>query len=450
MLNIPNLAAQWGKIAGGVNVFSTFSGTTAPARADTIAALYTNAAQQRLATGGLYDQMQSVAKVLAPTTTYFFNLAKDTLKVAALEDSAYPIATDDLSLLTKLINDAVAQAQTFQLPTVTIGGAATATGTGVTTLLGAPHGNGVAVGTVIDPSTGVVRYYSFVETIQIVCNRDSYVDGAIAGQETFALNTFSSVPANDPTWPKGSGVQGTLQSAPSSLSTMIGNAYFDNWSTSVANTPLTWTINNLVPGTTLFQTTDAYSSTYAVKFTAAPINAELIQPITGLTGNQNYIAAIRMKRATNITGGVITVAVRDSSGTIIQTALGADLSFTVPLTGASGAYTLTYALFSVPRGFATPNYLSIKMTTAMNAAESVEIDNVEFLPMKSVYVGGPDLVLIPGNVPWSHNDTYTFAVANSATTASFVKWFDRLYNTRVRAINLPVAGIPTISDALIS
>lgn len=450
MLDIPDLAAQWGKIFGGINEINTFRGTTLYTRADTISALYTTAAEQRLASEGLYSQVVSADSGLDTTVQFFFNMSKETLKVASVEDSEFPIALDDDTLLAKLINDAVAQAQTFQLPTVQIGGASTVNATGVTTLQGAPFGNGVIVGTIINPRTGVVKYYSYEETIRLTCSVDSYTGGATAGQETFAVQSFASVDVLDSEWPKGSGVNTTMQSAGTNVGTLIANAYFDTWLTSNANTPTDWTVNVLVPGTTLFQSTDAYSSPYAATLTAAIVNSELIQPINGLQGNQNYVAGIRVKRATAITGGVLTVALRDASGTILTNALGSNMSFTVALTGSSGAYILTTSVFSVPRGFSTPAYLSLKITTAMNAAESIRLDNVELIPMQSTYVGGPDIAFVPGNVGWAFNDTYTFAVTNSADTGSFVKLFDRLYNTRARDLDLPVAGSPTISDSLIS
>jgi hypothetical protein len=94
-------------------------------------------------------------------------------------------------------------------------------------------------------------------------------------------------------------------------------------------------------------------------------------------------------------------------------------------------------------------YYSIKVTTAMNPAESVELATVEMIPMQNFYTGGPDIGFLPGDVGWADNDQYTFAVTTTATKASFVKNIDRLYNTRARAIDLPVNPVPTISDALI-
>jgi hypothetical protein len=85
----------------------------------------------------------------------------------------------------------------------------------------------------------------------------------------------------------------------------------------------------------------------------------------------------------------------------------------------------------------------------MNPAESIELATSEFVQMQNTYTGGPDIGFLPGSIGWSDFDKYSFAVTNTATKASFVKVFDRLYNTRARGIALPVALVPTISDALI-
>lgn len=449
MLNIPNLATQWGHIFGGVNQFDTFRGTTIKTRADTIAADYTTAATQRLAADGLYQQMQAVDDNLDSTINYFFDFAKLTLAVASLNDSNFPISTDEDTLLKKLIGDMIAQAQTFQLPTVQVGGASSIAATSITNLQGTPFGNGTIVATVIEPRTAVVKYYTYAELAYLKVVADSYKDGAVAGQETFLVQTYSAVDTLDSAWPKGSGVNTTYQSAPSSAGTQLANAYFSTWDATNPNILGSWTTVNLTPGVDIFQTVDYYIAPYSVKLTEAGLNAEIKQDVVAPTSATNYLAAIRVKRPGVVTGGVITVALRDPSGVILNDAAGNPLSFTVALTGAAGAYLLTWKVFPVPRGFTSPMSFSIKMTTAMNAAESVELATVELIPMQSMYTGGPDLGFLPGSIPWADNDQYTFTFTNTAGKASFVKLMDRLYQTRTRAIDLPVAAIPSISDALI-
>lgn len=450
MLNIPDLATKWGHIFAGENQVDTFRGTTLVARADLIAADYTTAAEQRLAADGLYSQVQSVDSGLNSTIDFFFNMAKQTLIVASQLDVNYPIATDDDTMIAKLVNDMVAQAQTFQLPTIQIGGAASSAATPVTTLQGAPFGTGTIVGTIIEPRTAVVRYYTYAETIRLTCTADSYVDGATAGQETFTVQSYSSVDNDTSGWPKGSNVNTTFQSAGSNVGTLINNAYFDNWDSTTPNTLLSWTVKNLTPSVDIFQdATDNYVGLYAVKLLAAGLNAEITQLVNGLTGIKNYLLALRIKRITAVTGGVITVALRDANGVILQDAGGNNMSFTYALTGAPGAYVLTWHVCSVPRGFPTQVFCSIKVTTAMNPAEAVGLATAEFVPMQNLYLGGPDIGFLPGNIGWADHDMYTFATTTTASKATFVKNMDRLYNTRAKGVDLPVALAPTISDALI-
>ncbi len=450
MLNIPDLATQWGHIFGGVNQIDTFRGSTLVTRGNTISADYTTAAEQRIVSEGLYQKIQEADTGLNDITQFLFDMAKNTLAYAAIQDSNFPIATDEDTLIDKLLDDMIAQAQTFQLPTVQVDGSAvSASSVAVTTLEGAPFGNGTIVLSVIEPRTAVVKYYTYPEVIRFTCVADSYVDGATAGQETFLVQSYASVDSLNSLWPKGSGVNTTYQSAGSNVGTTLANAYFDNWDQTTANTILSWTTQNLTPGTTITQSTDPYVGLYAVQLTAAPLNAELTQTVSGLLGSQNYLAAIRVKRATVITGGVLTVALRDSSGNILNDAAGNPLSFTVSLTGASGSYFLTNKVFSVPRGFATGTQFSLKITTAMNAAESVRLATAELIPMQSLYVGGPDCGFLPGSQGWARDDQYISTLTNTATKATFVRVVDRLYNTRAKAVDLPVALVPTISDGLI-
>ncbi len=450
-LNIPDLTTKWGHIFGGINEFDTFRGTTVNNRANTISADYVTAAQQRLAASDLYPQMAAVDANLQTTVQYFINFAQGTLQLAAIQDTEFPINTTDNSILfQKLLNDMIFLGDTFQLPTVAIGGADSIDATPVTTLEGAPYGNGTIVGTIIEPRTGVVRVYSYIENISLVCSADSYTDGVTAGQESFTVATYAFVDPLDSLWSKGSGVNTTFQSQPSNNSNLYKNAYFEDWETAPPNTLSDWTTANLTPSVDIFQVTDAYTGTYAVKLTAAGLNAEIFQPLSGLAGAANYLAGIRVKNLTAITGGVLTYALRDATGTILNDAAGNPLSFAIALTGLAGNYILTWQVFSIPRGFPDIVNLSIKITTAMNAAESIEIDTAELPQMQNLYVGGPDIGFLPGSVSWADNDSYMFTVTNSADNLTFVRNIQRVYPTIAPQFDLPVSLAPTVSDALIT
>lgn len=451
-LNITTLATRWGKEFGGVNQVNTFRATTLPARADTIAGLYSTAAAQRNVTSGLYDQTLSASDQLGMgIVSTYQNVAQNTLIQMCQDDSPTnlspsPSTTD---YLTKLVTDMLSQGQTFQKPTVTVGGSATyANTTGVTTVYGAPYGNGVIVGTAIDPTTGNPKLYVKQEVLKLVCTNDSYVNGATPGTETFALTGEQALDTLNALWPAGSNASTSVVGAPSKYSTQFSNAYFDDWT--VTDTPDNWVLANLIPGTTITRSTDAYVGSYSCKLTAALLNAELSQPLASLTGSTNYVMAIRVKRVTAITGGVLTIGLRDSTGTYLQDALGNDLKLAIALTGASGSFTLSRFLVSVPRGFASTPTISLKITTAMVAAESIELATVEFVEMTSAYDNGPDVCLLPGSTSFADNDTYTLAVANSAGTTTFIGNLERLYNISTLGIVVPVAASPTQADSLIS
>ena len=450
-LNLTSLATRWGKLFGGVNAADTFRGTTIVTRADTIAALYDTAAEQRNVTSDLYAQTTAASDGLGSgLVTEYLGMAQTTLEQMCLADSGnLPVNPTTVDYLNKLVADMLSQAETFEKPTVTIGGSATnADGTSVTTPVGVPYGNGVLVGTVIDPLLGTPRMYVKPETLRCVCQTSSYVDGVTAGTETFGV--FGTVPTDtlSPYWPDGSGANTSVTGQPSSQSNIFSNAYFDTWT--VTDTPDDWTLANLIVGTSITRSTDYYVGSYACQLTAAPLNAELYQTTAKLVGGTNYLAAIRVKRPGTVTGGVLTVGLRTAAGTYLTDALGNDLKFTVALTGAAGDYLLTKAVFSLPRGFASPVILSLKVTTAMVATEAVRLATVELIPMTSAYTGGPDLAVLPGSVGFAVNDTYSFAVANSGGTGTFVGNLERVYGISSLGINVPVSATPTQDDTLIS
>jgi hypothetical protein len=455
MLDVVDIATKWGHIFGGVNQFDTFRGTTVNTRANTISADYTTAVEQRLASEGLYNQMLGVDSVLQGTIQYFFSLAQGTLQLACLQDTSFPIKVADATvLLQKLISDMVLSGNTFQEPTVQVGGAISIAASNVTTSIGTPFGNGVIVGTVSNPvpTTAVgamVRMFPLPETVTLECSADSYTDGITPANETFAVGSYASVSVLDSLWPKGSGVSTDFTSQPSSGSDLFKNAYFETWDAVTPNLLSDWSTANLTPGTTIFQTTGAYTGVYAVRLTAAPLNAEIFQLVSGLQGGTNYLAGIRIKRATPVTGGVIRVSLRDSLGVVLQDRFGANLEFTYALTGAAGDYVLTWDVWPVNVGFPSAVYLSIKVTTAMIAAESVDIDTSELLEMQSLYAGGPDIGFLPGSIPWALGDTYQLVVTNTAGKTTFLRNIQRAYPEISPTLSWPVDSPPTISDALI-
>lgn len=451
MLDIGDLTTRWGKVFGGINEVNTFRGTTLPDRADDISALYTTAAAQAIVIDNLYEDTNQAADGLVNIYNTYVDIAKNTLTQMSVDDALYPIATDDTTLLKKLIADMAAQAESFLLPTVTIGGSATfVTATSVTTELGAPKGTGTIIGSIIEPRTGRVKVYAVPETERLVCTVDSYTGGTTSGFETFQVDGQGAVETTDPTWPTGSGASLTMNSATSENSTIVSNAYFESWDTTDTNDIDNWDTANLSPGTTISRTANSYVGSFAVALTAAPLNAELSQTAVGLTGATNYGVALRVRRPGTITAGVITVALRDSSGTILQDAAGNNLSFTISLSGAAGSYFITAAAFALQRAFPTTVKASIKVTTAMAGGETVYLDTFEIQPMQSVYTGGPDIAFFPGSTGWADRDTYTFAVANNADTTTFIRNIDRVYDIKSLQLDLPVAGSPTVNNNLIS
>jgi len=449
-LNITTLATRWGKIFGGMNQYDTFRGLTIYQRADTINALYPDADEQRIVVDNLYDRTVAVDESMNSIVSFYMTMAKNTLIQMCKDDNSAFSDESDTGVLNKLITDMVALGQTFQRHSPQLDGNTTNDATSVTTQQGAPTGNGIIVGTTINPRLAIAKPYAYPETIYITCKTDSYTSGVTAGQESFSVMGSLSTDYPNSDWPMGSGLNSIMSSLPSSLSTLVSNAYFDNWTDADANVPESWTLVNLSPGTTIFRDSDAYSTTYAVKLTGAILNAELKQKLTGLTGLKNYIIGLRIKRPGTVTTGSLTLSLRDANGTILKDAAGVDLSTVISLSGSAGNYILNKKVLSVPKNTATEVYASIRITTAMTGGESILFDNFELIPMVTTYPGGPDIGFIPGNIPWALNDTYKFGVTTSAVKSTFIKQLDRVYQISILDLDIPTASSPTQSDSLIS
>jgi hypothetical protein len=453
MLDIPVLAVKWGKIFKGVNTFNLFRGTELYDRADEVNAEFPDAAEQRVVVDNLYDLTTQLDGTVGGLSTYYVGMSRDTLSQSCIDDSVTPSGQSETAYITKLITDMLATtpSASFLLPDVTIGGAETAEGTDVATLAGLPYGDGILVGTIIDPIVCIPRLFPFTETLQFSCISDSYTSGVTAGRESFSVTSELAAPIDGPYWPGGSGLSQSIQGQPSVDSTLFGNAYFEEWGSPVTNTPADWALSNLVAGTTITRSSEAYTGDYAASFNAAITNAEVYQTISGLTGGRNYLVAFRYRRLTDITTGVVTLALRTAAGAVIDNAAGDPLSLVVSVTGGLGPdYEVAYAVFSVPRGFAASPRISLRFTTAMTAAESVLIDTVELILMESLYVGGPDVALLSGTVGWAVGDTYTLAVSNNASTDTFLRNIQRAYPGVAVAFNWPVSATPTISNDLIT
>ncbi len=447
-LDIASLTDRWGKEFGSVNVINEFRGVTIYDRADEVNALFPNAADQRIVVDNLYDQTVAADQNIASLASVYESIAQRTLETMCQDDLAeLPTANTDTAYLNKLINDMIVGNQTFQLPTVAIGGdPASAEAIAVTTMVGLPTGNGLFIGVIVNPYTGVALYYSFEETLRFICTNDVLSSDTT----TFTVSGTTAVDSTDALWPTGSGASITVDQSSTDL-TLVPNADFQTWETSDTDTPSSWVLDILDPGTTIKRETDPYIGTYNAQLVAALINSSLTQDIV-LTANTNYLVGIRHKNIAIVTTGEITLAFTDADGVPLQDQLGNNLETAIDLTGGIDTdYSTSWALFSVPKTVVTTTpKISIKVMTAFDGAAVVNIANLIVKPFVEVYANGPQVITVPGNINAAIGDTYSLAVENSAGVDTFVRCLDRLYGLRTLRVDLPVDPSPTILDSKIS
>lgn len=447
-LNIDALSTRWGKEFGSVNAINTFRGTTIFDRADDVNALYTAAADQRIVVDNLYDRTLGAENEMGTLAMYYEDIARRTLQKMCQDDTTSLAITDDsYGYLTKMINDMVVADDSFLYPTVTVGGSTSSEATEVNTVSGAPTGDGLMITSVVNPYTGKTLYYSYAESLRFICVSD------IANSEVTIFQVSGTTPlaVSDANWPAGSGAVINVDQLPTDLG-FLPNADFETWSGEGDNTPGNWAIQTFVPGTTLKKNVSFYTGLYNAQFVGAAAGCELLQDVA-LSTNTNYLVGIRLLRTDAATAGVITIGIVEAigGGSYIQDAAGDDLKLTIALTGdADTDYQTYWAVLPVPQALPKTVKISLRISTSMAAAERLEVDDFIIKPLLELYTYGPQVVAYPGSINAAAGDRYVTSVANNASTLTFIRNIDRLYNARENRLEFPVSASPTISNGLIS
>lgn len=335
---------------------------------------------------------------------------------------------------------------------------------------------------------GLSLQNTIAEVGTVLITADSYTGGQTAGREPWqwvgspnvsSLNTGVGVGLWDWDWPQGSGssAAGVCVSASQDASTGVGNNYLTNgdmedWDTT--GTPFLnyWDLGVGTWGTSIQQESGTVlGGTYSVRFNAGATLNELTQQfdsadLTGATAGTTaaleaftgYAFNMWLRASGVISGGVMTVSLVDSGGTVINDQQGTANSQTVTLsTIGSGSWT------GVPFAFRTPVVLpsdgivrlKIKITTAL-AGANLYMDEVCFTQPTNLYLGGPSIALFSNPAdPYEAGpdpDGYTLTFTNNRGGASFGATFQTLVNRLFQTpeLILPYDPAPTILDTLIT
>lgn len=356
---------------------------------------------------------------------------------------------------------------------------------GSQTAVGTPVGNAIIVAS-LKNGQGITVMLPFPETLLFRCTADSYTGGTAVGNETLTVTGDNAV--TDPLsqlYPSGMGVGGVGLScvdgaSDESTGNLLRNSDFETFTT--ADYPDNWIILAGLAGTTIF---DATSSSYltgggavrflgdsggtlcsiAQTFGATPsTTAGAGGSSQSLVANQVYHVNGFVKVSAAPSTGVLQVCLLNGSNAIIADDAGNNLAFTVDLTAQTTSYAAFNGSFSLPKSLPSTVKLAVRLSTAIDDGKSAYLADVSMARASDaagngLYAGGPfitvhsgSIALVDGMTP----DAWTIAIANSyETTGSGLMqlMLDRVWGLRSLgspALQLPVAGSPTVADSLIA
>lgn len=430
------LFARLGAIFHAIELNQTFQATTLDAASTAISTQFTT--RQDMIPG--LQATVSTAKVSENAFTQAMsNLAKNVLVATVQEDSPQP-AMSLAYAIPELIRQMNATSSTVEKCTVT-----------ATSTTGTNTGTGAIILSVTD-ETGLDLENMLAESFDVVCVSDALPgSGATAGQERFTAQGDMAETLLSYDWPAGSGGRTSLTSASADISGTAANALvnsnFETWG-GTSNGFTSWTATTGTYDTTIGSSV-GYTGTYALAITGnnsqltkvyqtlrSPTVAGIVRPLT------KYALAFWSKVSAVPSGGVLRVAIKDAIG---GTILG---SISVTLSGETTNWALHSTTFNTPLVFPATIVAVIELTTALENAKVVSIDNVVLTQMVQ-HQNGPYMAIIPGSVNFLRGDKFTITTTNDRA-GKFQEWFNRCFNMDKLGYMLPSSASPTIPDSLIA
>jgi hypothetical protein len=361
-----------------------------------------------------------------------------------------------LPAMREVIRQMIAQGVTVKKNTITL----------TPTALSGSVGTGVLV-TSTKRGDGLVQENTIAETLRITCVVDSYTGNAIAGRETFGV-VGAPVLAGvwDYDYPRGSGAATTAQAVSadqdaSPSGNLMTNGNFELWSADATPQLSQFTLSTGVWGTDAQRSTTANRGTYSLQLLPTGANTAIYQEFdnsaSGTNVKPNALASYGVnlwlrKLSGTVTGGVLTVELVDSSGTVQNDQQGVPNSFTVTLSTLTTSFVAYNSVFRIN---ATPGTLRLRLRLSTGlAGASVLIDDLCMGGLNPMYSGSPGWVVFSGATLFAGNDGWSIVNTNDQGGASFCATFqtgaDRLLDMRGNGLLLPSASPGTIANTLIT
>lgn len=339
---------------------------------------------------------------------------------------------------------------------------------------GTAVGSGELIVSVTDVD-GLTYQHSRAEKIIVEVTKDAQISGTAGRDELWSVRGEPSVAADDPLWPRGSGISSTLritapdrdaQSTPGQNT--LTNSDFEDFSP--ANTPSNWPIAVGGAGTTIFEATGSnkFRGSKGLEIrgdaggTLTSISQQFNtsgQTLGKLRPRTKYALVCQAKDSgAGLVAGEVRIRIKDGAGAIVNDAAGNPITLNLTAAGLGAGFTQQLLIFGT--GYDVPDTvkLHVEVTTALTSGQSIYIDDLVLVQMPQV--GGPNsphMIVMPGGTAWVQRDRFTVTVTNDKA-GGFQQAADRWWNMYGtagldgRAFQLPydIGGTETILDTLIS
>lgn len=321
-------------------------------------------------------------------------------------------------------------------------------------------GDGEAVVSMTD-FENIALQYSRAEDIILLCTADGQETAVNVGRETFSVRGEQSVSNLDDTWPKGSGLSGTINLTDPSVNAGTGlgvnrltNSDFEDFT---ANDPDSWTIAVGVAGTDIKKTTTQHRGTNALEFAGDGATlSEITQDVT-IAPNRKYVLGFWVRDdGTGPAAGTLVVSMEDSGGNIYNAATSlTTASKSVNLVTVGSIYVLQSVTFETPTDLpagGTTATIHVALTVALTNTRSAFIDGLFIAEMPQFGgKGGPFIVITPGATDFIREDRLKTTIVNN-NEGQFVRGLDRYLDLYTKGLYIPSVtdGSETIDDALVA
>lgn len=293
--------------------------------------------------------------------------------------------------------------------------------------------------------------------------------GATARQETVTVSGQASVPVWDYRWPRGSGASATFNLADAQVDNSGNNKLytgdFEAWCSDSTNTPQDWTAIVGTAGTHFDNGGSAYTGAGSLRFlgngsTLTGLYQQFNKahattagaggtPATLKPGTR-YCVCLFVKVSATAAAGVLRVALTNSSDAVINDDLGNAQSFNIDLTAVTTSYVAYTGTFQTPTNLPSIVRLQLKLTTALENAKNLYIDDIAFAEPVELYAGGPAIMGFAGATQCVLNDKYSIAISN--TMGGVAAMMERICSLREKRLVIPydTGGSETIADSVLA